>query len=77
MKPTRCKVKCTHTGQSEYGPKENIHTATFGPVYRGGPENEKFFAATPSITIEVAIMRQPFEVGKEYYIDFIPLDGEA
>lgn len=43
----------------------------------GGPneteENKKFFASTPSGTIELQAVRDDlFEIQKEYYLDFAP-----
>ena len=77
---TRCKVKCSHTGQTLNGgstSREILHTAKFTAVYDSNPnsENGKFFKWTPSATFDLgAITGQFFEVGKEYYVDFIPVE---
>lgn len=46
----------------------------------GGPgadeENKKFYASTPSGTIELQAVRDDFfEIGKEYYLDFTPANA--
>lgn len=53
----------------------------FTPVFPGSDkshENAKFWAATPSGTIEIQCVNadavEGFEVGKEYYVDFTPAD---
>lgn len=45
----------------------------FSPVTSGSEENKKFYAYTPSGSIKLSsIIFGQFEVGKEYYLDFIP-----
>jgi hypothetical protein len=48
------------------------------PVYGGSDENRKFFASSPSGSIELGIINQAaadqFEVGKSYYVDFTPAE---
>lgn len=74
MAKTRCKVKCVITGQSAYGANGDIlHTAEFIAVYGTSPENAEFFKYTPSLSVKTGTIQQPFEVGKEYYLDFIPV----
>ena len=43
----------------------------FQAVTSGSEENKKFFASTPSGTIELSAIRGDlFELSKEYYLDF-------
>lgn len=48
------------------------------PVIDGSPENESFYKWTPSGKIDLACVNpdatNQFEVGKEYYVDFTPLN---
>ena len=45
------------------------------------PENKKFFAMTPSATIDLTVVTKEvgdsFEIGKVYYVDFTPADAPA
>lgn len=50
----------------------------FQAVSSGSEENKKFFAATPSGSVELsALSSELFEVGKEYYLDFSPATEAA
>lgn len=55
-----------------------LTSMAFQVVHGNTPENEKFFASTPSGTIELGVLNpeaaQQFELGKEYYIDFTPAE---
>jgi len=46
------------------------------PVIGGSPENNRFYAMTPTGTIQLStvnmVAANEFEVVKEYYIDFSP-----
>ena len=49
----------------------------FGAVYDDGtPENQRFSKSTPSGTIEMQVDNPSalewFEIGKSYYVDFVP-----
>lgn len=48
------------------------------PVASGSKENEQFYKWTPAGSIDLNIVNEgaavAFEVGKEYYVDFIPAD---
>lgn len=67
----RCKFVCSETGESQWNPGNKVAKAKLNVVYAGSPENTKFFASTPSGTIELATLKTGlFEVGKEYYVDF-------
>ncbi len=56
--------------------KGNLHTLKFTPVTSGSLENEAFYAATPSGSIELSVLNDSaslnFELGKEYFVDFSP-----
>lgn len=51
-------------------------TITLRAVYDGSPENKEFFKYTPAgqinLSIVNAVAAKQFEVGREYYVDFIP-----
>jgi hypothetical protein len=58
------------TGKYEAAPAFNYK---FQAVTSGSEENKKFFASTPSGTIELSALREDlFELNKEYYLDFTP-----
>jgi hypothetical protein len=71
----RCKFKCVAAGQREgWGTAKVLYHATLQPVTSGSEENKEFFEATPSGKFEVdTVKTQPFEVGKEYFIDVSPV----
>ena len=52
------------------------HELEFNAVYQGSPENDKFFLSTPSGKLVMNVVNKEandqFEIGKEYYIDFVP-----
>jgi hypothetical protein len=56
--------------------KGETQTIKLTPVTSGSEENNAFYAATPSGTIELTTLNEEagkqFELGKEYYIDFTP-----
>jgi hypothetical protein len=69
----RAKFKCSSkTGHGDSS------TVEFVPVYSGSAENESFYKATPGGSINLQVVNKNtadrFEVGKEYYIDFIPAE---
>lgn len=68
----RAKFKCTSVAKREgWGENKFVYAAEFHAVSSGGPENQAFFAATPSGKIELSTVKEDhFEVGKEYYVDF-------
>jgi hypothetical protein len=53
-------------------------SVTLSAVVGGSPENDRFFAATPSGQIQMNVTRPEtarlFEPGREYYVDFTPAD---
>ena len=67
----RAKFTCTEVDTRVYG-KETINAYKFSAVMGGSEENKQFFMWTPSASIDLGTVKgQPFEVGKEYYVDFI------
>jgi len=68
----RCKVTC--------GSKINLGNGGFSlgfyAVYSGSEENDKYFQATPMAQFNVQTVNEfaaaKFEIGKYYYVDFIP-----
>ena len=51
-----------------------IRTVVLSPVGCNSPENEKFWAATPTGEIKLGMLNpeawEPFQLGKEFYVDF-------
>lgn len=68
---TRCKFYCKEVAKSwDNWQKRMLWTARFSAVTTGSEENKKFFAFTPSGSLEVqAINADLFEPGQEYYLD--------
>jgi len=70
---TRAKFKVSSKTIQEAGDSKTYSVILY-PVTSGSPENEAFFASTPSGTIQLSLTKeevyQQFEYGKEYYIDF-------
>jgi hypothetical protein len=69
----RAKFKVDETAKNTWAER-----VTLTPVVSGSPENEAFFKTTPSGKIEMQIknpeaMKQ-FEPGKEFYVDFTPVE---
>lgn len=80
----RCKFKCESVSVQMGGHYDSgrnwipskVHGARLFAVHDGSPENESFFAATPSGHLEVSTtLWQPFEPGREYFLDLslVPL----
>ncbi len=75
----RAKFKVESIERSKYGGQE-MQTIKLSPVYpkQGDPndENAKFYAATPSGSIQLGTVNpeagNKFELGKEYYVEFTP-----
>lgn len=86
---TTCKARCQEVKPNrKWDPETKDYTGevtsvnlTFGsPQYDSNPESEngRFFAATPSIHIQLGVCNVPatemFEVGKDYYVTFNAAD---
>ena len=56
----------------------SLWDAEFQAVSGGtGDENSEFWKYTPSGTLKLAtIERMPWQIGKEYYGDIIPVEGD-
>lgn len=77
---TRAKFVCQSVSKSKHwnGSSENkfLYTAKLNPVTGNSDENKKFWEATPSGQIELtSILTDAFEPGKEYYVDFTPVEA--
>lgn len=75
----RAKFKVEEVSRREHWDKAKgeLITVKLSPVSNGtSPENEAFYAATPSGEIRLDTLNQSageqFELGAEYYIDFTP-----
>lgn len=71
----RCKFKCVSVEKVEGWGEQRFHyNYRFSAVVGGSEENKKFFASTPSGEFKFqAVQGELFEVGKEYYLDFLPV----
>lgn len=61
--------------------KNSEQTIKMQPVTSGSKENEAFFKYTPGGEINLYGITNPeaekqFEVGREYYVDFTPVETE-
>ena len=88
MTKTRAKFKVDSRTETEGGryDENNKYVAcpeysiTMSPVYSDDPESEnaKFFNATPSGQITMGVVNEAaaeiFQVGKEVYVDFFPVE---
>lgn len=76
MATVRAKFKCNEIRISE----GKFRSFKFGPVYSNEPdsENKSFWDATPQGSLELGITNDKawpmFEIGKEYYLDFTPVE---
>lgn len=76
MPKMRCKVKLTSLSHAY----SNGVSVKFVPVSGDTPENKTFHAATPGGQFEATLSEQAakalgaFELGKEYYVDFTPVE---
>ena len=72
----RAKFKCESITRRKHWDKEKgeIHDVKLTPVMGNTPENEEFYAATPSGSIELGTVNGEaaamFELGEEYYVEF-------
>ncbi|WP_454825380.1 hypothetical protein [Paraburkholderia xenovorans] len=72
----RAKFKVVSTTQRKHWDiqKGNIHEIQLQPVVGDSPENDRFYAATPSGAISLQTVNDEagaqFELGGEYYVDF-------
>ena len=72
------KVYCHEVTKRLHWQKKNadgsfkfLFTAKMSPVTNGSKENEEFFEATPSGSIELGTVKEDlFQVGKEYLVTF-------
>lgn len=71
---TRAKVTCVSVRRYQgWGatPAPMFYEAEFLPVTGGSPENDEFFASTPSGQLKLSTIRDDhFTPGKSYYVDF-------
>jgi hypothetical protein len=67
----RAKFLCNSMEINLDGKGGFLYNYKFNAVYSGSEENKKFFAYTPSGTMQLSSVRDDlFEIGKEYYLDF-------
>lgn len=76
MRMVRCKFKCTSKREYEGWRRNNegvaapLYEYEFTPVSGGSPENDAFFAATPTGLLKVSTVTDgSFQVGQAYYLD--------
>lgn len=71
-----CKFVCGSTGEDPQG-ELKLYTARLYPVCGGSPENDAFFASTPTGELVLAnVGEQHFEPGKHYYVGIITAEYE-
>lgn len=80
MNKVRAKFKVQSvTKQAGWGGHKELHTVRLQPVTSGSEENKSFYASTPSGQIEIGVVSKEigegFEIGKEFYVDFIAVDA--
>lgn len=76
MNPTRCKMKLVSISEAY----SNGRTVKFVPVSDGSEENKKFYASTPSGSIEFTVSEGAAKnlnldvaaLGTEFYVDITP-----
>lgn len=75
---TRAKFHCTEVSKSKgWGGVEFMYSAKFNVVTssQNNEENNRFFASTPGGSISISTIRDDhFTPGKDYYVDFTPVD---
>lgn len=79
-KKVRAKFRCDSVTKERHWRKDGgfLYAFKFNAVTGGSEENESFFEATPSGTIELrAVKSDHFEVGNEYYLDFTLAEATA
>ena len=75
-KIVRAKFKCVSVTTTLDG-KRFVHSYKFQVVMSGSPENDEFFRYTPAGWLELSSVKDDlFEIGKEYYLDFLPAPKE-
>jgi hypothetical protein len=81
MNPTRCKMKLTSISESY----SNGRAVKFVPVAGGSEENKRFYAATPSGSVEFTVSElaarslqlDVAKLGSEFYVDITPAAAAA
>jgi hypothetical protein len=76
VNPTRCKMRLTSISEAY----SNGKTVKFVPVSSGSEENKRFYAATPSGSIEFTVSPDAAKnlgldvaaIGSEFYVDITP-----
>ncbi len=57
-----------------------VRTVIMSPVTGSSPEDKSFWDATPSGRLEMQLINleaaEQFDLGKTYYLDFIPVEGD-
>jgi hypothetical protein len=78
MSEVRAKFVCVEKSEAGHQPCQITSKVTLRPVVNGSVENEWFYAATPGGQIDLQVVNpaaaKQLEVGKSYYVDFIPAD---
>jgi hypothetical protein len=75
--PVRAKFVCAEKSETGLQPCQKTTKLVFSPVVGTTEENKTFWKWTPSGKIEMNVLNpeaaNQFEVGKEYYVDFTPV----
>lgn len=75
----RAKFKCTEIKHvATQSPNDVLAMLTFIPVYGDGKDNKEWSKYTPSGKLEMTVTNpsaiDKFEIGKDYYLDFKPVE---
>lgn len=85
MSVVRAKMRCTEKinrcSSASYGPPSPMDSTHVKLAPVTGPGNDEWSKWTPSGSIEMHINNpaavEKFEVGKDYFVDFTPVEAEA
>lgn len=77
----QAKMVCESVAPSPDADNKCAEQVTLRAVYGDGEENKSYSEATPSAQVSMTISNKAawgaFEVGKEYYVKFIPAKPEG
>ncbi len=69
-------LSVTRSANYHRGSTGDLFTVKLNPVCDGSEENRAFYDATPAGSIELSVINPvtaaPFEIGREFYVDFTP-----
>lgn len=83
MNPTRCKMRLVSISGGHYN-DDSARTVKFVPVSGGSEENKRFYAATPSGSVEFTLSGTAAKslgldqgkISSEFYVDITPAPAQ-